>query len=227
MPKIKNQPKIIRVRKYNKFDSEAFRNDLKDMNFDQIENITDVPNEMWELWKRFYIDVLNEHAPVADMKIKGNNLPYINSEARQLIRQRDHLRGKANKTGSEYLRQAYQLIRSRVLLIPDLRKTYYTRKIEESKGDLKSTWKISKHAVNRGNKASTVIDTVFVEGQELTDKRQIPEAFNNHFVNIGDKLAGTVEQTDTCPIDNIAETNERFSFKYIQPTQVFRVLSKF
>ena len=227
LPKIKNQPKIIRVRKYNKFDNEAFRNDLKNMNFDQIKNITDDPNEMWELWKRFYIDVLNEHAPVTDMKIKGNNLPYINSEARQLIRQRDYLRGKANKTGSEYLRQAYRQIRSRVYyMIRDLRKTYYTRKIEESKGDLKSTWKILKHAMNRGNKASTVIDTVFIEGQELTDKKQIPEAFNNHFVNIGDKLAGTVEQTDTCPMDNIAETNGRFSFKYIQPTQVFRVLSK-
>ena len=59
----------------------------------------------------------------------------------------------------------------------------------------------------RGNKASTVIDTVFVEGQELTDKKQIPEAFNNHFVNIWDKLAGTIEQTDTCPTDIIAESS--------------------
>ena len=111
-------------------------------------------------------------------------------------------------------------------MICNLRKTYYTRKIEDSKGDMKSIWKILKHAMNRGSKASTVIDTVFVEGQELTDKKQIPEAFNNHFVNIGDKLVGTLEQTDTCPIDNIDETNKRFSFKYIQPTQVFRVLSK-
>ena len=102
-------------------------------------------------------------------------------------------------------------------MIRNLRKTYYTRKIEESKGDLKSTWKILKHPMNRGNKASTVIDTVFVEGQELTDKKQIPETFNNHFVNIGDKLGGIVEQTDTCPIYNIAETNGRSSFKYIQP----------
>ena len=91
---------------------------------------------------------------------------------------------------------------------------------------MKSTWKILKHAMNRGNKASTVIDTVFVEGQELTNKKQIPEAFSNHFVNIRDKLAGTIEQTDVCPIDNIDETNKRFSFKYIQPTQDFQVLSK-
>ena len=66
--------------------------------------------------------------------------------------------------------------------------------------------------MNRGNKASTVIATVFVEGQELTDKKQIPEAFNNHIVNIGNKLAGTIEQTDTCSIDNIDETNKSFSF---------------
>ena len=227
LPKIKNQPKIIRVRKYNKFYNEAFRNDLENMNFDQIKNITDDPNEMWGSWKRFYIDVLNEHAPVTVMKIKGNNLPYINFEARQLIRQRSYLRGKANKTGSKYLRQAYQQIRSMVYyMIRNLRKTYYSRKIEESKGDMKSTRKILKHATNRGKKASTVIDTVFVEGQELTDKKQIPEAFNNHFVNIGDKLADTIEQTDTYPIDNVDETNKRFSFKYIQPTQVFWVLSK-
>ena len=133
LPKIKNQPKIIIVRKYSKF-----RNDLKSMNFDQIKNITDDPNEMWGLWKKFYTDVLNEHVPVTDMKIKGNNLPYINSEARQLTRQRDYLRCKANKTGSKYLRQAYQQIRSRVYycwvsncLISDL-KDYFTAKISDS-----------------------------------------------------------------------------------------------
>ena len=60
--------------------------------------------------------------------------------------------------------------------------------------------------MNRGNKASSVIDTIFVEAQELTNKKQIP---------------GTIGQTDTCPIDNIAETNKRFSFKYIQPTYLF------
>ena len=66
------------------------------------------------------------------------------------MRQRDYLRGKANKTGSKYFRQAYQRIRSRVYcIIRNLRKTYCTRKIEESKGDMKSTWKILKHAMNR------------------------------------------------------------------------------
>ena len=83
---------------------------------------------------------------------------------------------------------------------------------------MKSTWKILKHAMNRGNKASKVIDTVFIEGQELTITKQIPEPFNNHFVNIWDMLAGKLSK--------MIVTNKRFSFKYIQPNQVFRVLSK-
>ena len=66
-------------------------------------------------------------------------------------------------------------------MIHILQKTYYMymlgRLIEESKGDMKSTWKILKHAVNRGYKSSTVIDTVFLEGQEFTNKKQIPEVF--------------------------------------------------
>ena len=60
----------------------------------------------------------------------------------------------------------------------------------------------------------------------MTNKKQNPEAFNNHFLYIENKRTGTIEQTDTCPIDNIDETNKRFSFKYIQPTKVYQVLSK-
>ena len=50
------------------------------------------------------------------------------------------LRGKANKTGSKNLRQAYQQVRGGVYhMIRNLRKTYHTRKIEENKRDRKST----------------------------------------------------------------------------------------
>ena len=54
---------------------------------------------MWLIWKTF-LDVLNKHALVSNIKVKGDNLPYITVEVRQLARQRDYLRKKANKTGS-------------------------------------------------------------------------------------------------------------------------------
>ena len=59
-----------------------------------------------------FLDVLNKHAPIGNIKIKGNNLLYITAEVRQLARQRDFLRKKANETGFKYLKQAFQQIKT-------------------------------------------------------------------------------------------------------------------
>ena len=69
---------------------------------------------MWKIWKTWFLDVLNRHAPISDIIIKGNNLPYITMEVRQMIRQRDYLRKKGNKTGSNILQQAFSQIRNKV-----------------------------------------------------------------------------------------------------------------
>ena len=66
------------------------------MPFDEIKNITTDPDVMWATWKKFFLDVLNNHAPLTKIKVKGNNLPCIDSETRHLIRHRDYLRKKAN-----------------------------------------------------------------------------------------------------------------------------------
>ena len=89
LPKSKQQSKNITVRKLNKLDAEAFIKDLKSRNFDQIRTLTDDPNEMWFIWEQFYLDVLNQHAPVANLRIKGNSLSYITAdtaEARAMIK---------------------------------------------------------------------------------------------------------------------------------------------
>ena len=82
---------------------------------------------MWLFWKTFFLDVLNNHVPIDNIIIKVNNLPYITAEVRQLARQRDFLRKKANKTGSKYLRQAFQQIKHRVTYkLRSLRSEYYS-----------------------------------------------------------------------------------------------------
>ena len=88
---------------FRRFDLDAFKSDLQGVHFDEIKSLSSDPNEMWLIWKTLFLDVLNKHAPITNIKIKGNNLPYITAEVRQLARQRDYLLKKANKTGSKYL----------------------------------------------------------------------------------------------------------------------------
>ena len=140
LPKLKVPPKQLQVRNYKRFNLHAFRQDMNKIPFEEIRNVARDANEMWILWKAFFLDILNKHAPITNIQIKGNKIPYVTSELKSMIRQRDYLRAKANKTGSCILRQAYNQIRAKVnQKLYLLRKNYYNNKIEQHKGDLKTT----------------------------------------------------------------------------------------
>ena len=68
---IKRDPKVIETRKYNHFDSTAFLTDLKAAPFNEISRFTNSPSEMWTIWKTLYLDILNKHATVTKINIKG------------------------------------------------------------------------------------------------------------------------------------------------------------
>ena len=82
IPKIKKDPETIHIRKLKAFDSIAFLEELKSKNFDAIKDITRKPNVMWVIWKSFFLDVQNKHAPLAKIGVKGNNLPYVTNEVK-------------------------------------------------------------------------------------------------------------------------------------------------
>ena len=76
-----------------------------------------------------------------------------------------------------------------------LRKNYYTSKIEQHKYDLKNTWKVLKGATGKTHK-TIEIEKISFEGKEVTDKKQITELCNEHFVSVGDKLAQSIQPSD-------------------------------
>ena len=176
-----------------------------------------------------FSDLLDKHAPITEIKLKGNNLPCITMEIRRLVRIRCHLKKKANQTGSKYPHQAFQQIRNRVANgIRKLRSDYYSKKIKESSGDIRSTWKSLKEVTNNDNK-STSINEINIDGKLVSDGRGISDALNDHFVSIGNKLAGEILDSVQTSIDYLSKTGKidtRFSFRRIQPKQIFDILSK-
>ena len=144
-----------------------------------------------------------------------------------MIRQRDYLRAKANKTGSSVLKQAYSQVRARVnQKVHELRKNYYTRKIEQHKHDLKNTWKVLKGAIGKANK-TIEIEKINFEGKEFTDKEQITELCNDHFVSIGDKFAKSTQPgNEQSPTVHIQPATVKFRFKPISVLQVTKVIKK-
>ena len=95
IPRIKKHPKIIKARKFKNFDNHLFLKDLEALSLDEIKNITKDPDQMWSLWRNLFLGVPDKHAPITEIKIRGNNLPYVTSEMRQLMRTRYHLKKKS------------------------------------------------------------------------------------------------------------------------------------
>ena len=144
-----------------------------------------------------------------------------------MIRQRDYLRAKANKTGSSVLRQAYSQVRAKVnQKLYELRKNYYTSMIEQHKYDLKNTWKVLKGATGKAHK-TIEIEKINFEGKEFLDKKQITELCNDHFVSIGDKLAKSIQPDNKqSPTAHIQPATVKFRFKPISVLHVTKVIKK-
>ena len=43
--------------------------------FEKIKSISMDANEMWILWKACFLDILNKHAHIINIKVKGSNIP--------------------------------------------------------------------------------------------------------------------------------------------------------
>ena len=71
------------------------------------------------------------------------------------------------------------------------------------------------------------IDKINMEGREITDKNQIIERCNEHFVSVGQKLAGDIENTDAhSPTAHTKPVETKFRFKPISVPQVIRIIKK-
>ena len=65
--------------------------------FDTIRDVSSDVNELWQTLLDFFLAILNKHSPTVTLKIRGKTAPYVTSEIRKMIRQRDFLKAKANK----------------------------------------------------------------------------------------------------------------------------------
>ena len=176
------------MRNFERFDKEEFRRDLLDISFSDVKAAASDANELWDILKKFSLAMLNKHAPPTTLRVKSRQLPYLTNEIKQLCRQRDYIKKIAIKTGSIYLWQVFRQLRNTVIYsLRNLRHDYYTRKIEENKGNLKNTWKFLKHAIGKETKNAS-IDKISKD-KIITDPIGVAECFNDHFTSIGQRVA--------------------------------------
>ena len=91
------------VRNFKNFNATDFLiNDLSQMPWENVVQYEN-PNSCWQLWKSFYLQILDRHAPFRCMRIRGNSLPWITPNIKNLMKVRDFHKKKAVKFNSQLL----------------------------------------------------------------------------------------------------------------------------
>ena len=86
LPKIKSDPEILNVCNFKRFDTSK---DLVSLPLDIIIQIDEDLVSIWLRWKTLFVDLLNKHAPVNTIRIKGNSAPYLRKEIKAMMYQCD------------------------------------------------------------------------------------------------------------------------------------------
>ena len=58
----------------------------------------DDPNVCWQVWKSFFLEILDRHAPIRCKRTRGTSVPWITSNVKRLMRNRDFHKKASNKT---------------------------------------------------------------------------------------------------------------------------------
>ena len=84
----KSDPKIKIVRDFKNFKVNDFLRYLSQIPWETTV-IPDNHNTCWKIWKSFYLGVRDRHAPFRHVRIRGNSIPWVNSDIKNLMRFND------------------------------------------------------------------------------------------------------------------------------------------
>ena len=86
--------KTIEYRSYKHYSKELFLSDLKEAHWDLINKEEDV-NVAVEMWNEMFTEIADQHAPIKNSRVKAIQTPWLTSDLRNAMQERDYYHRKA------------------------------------------------------------------------------------------------------------------------------------
>ncbi|CAB4011631.1 Hypothetical predicted protein, partial [Paramuricea clavata] len=174
-------------------------------------------------------EVIEKHAPVRSFRVRNKPSPWLNSELKYLMINRDKLKKKAISSNNSESLSAYKQQRNFVNnKIKKAKKAYFQDELNRNVNNVKETWKILNNAL--GKKSDNIeINTLSSDsGEILTESFDIANSLNKHFVGIGPKLASNVPLLGKVATakDYMTQVESSFEFQKIDSKDVFKLINK-
>ena len=216
---IKKQPLEFELRKLNDYALENIKFYLADKDWTQLEYIDS--NEGYNLLTSTISDALNLYAPLKMIRIPAKYVitePWMTKGLMKSSRTCDKMYSKViglNKESERFIR--YKKYRNTYNSLKRKAKvTYYQEKIEQYYNDSRQLWKTLNVLIGKQSDKSSLPDAFDLDGNLISDPKQISNEFCSYFSTVGSKLASKIPNSNKNP-ETYLTGNYLNSF-YMSPT---------
>lgn len=192
------------IRDYNELNLIKFRTSLSQVDWCSVVVGQD-PNERFDA---FDVEFHRHFDDCFPLKISKQNSsrksksPWITKGILISVRKKNRLYKKylANPTSAR--ESQYKVYKNKLNhLIRIAKRTYYDKKFERAKHNLKETWKLINEVINIKSKKPSLPSLFRSNGTTITDPLEIANGFCKYFTNIGSSLASKIPPTN-CPFQD-------------------------
>ena len=171
--------------------------------------------------------IVNKHAPLRTTRVRARGSPWITSELKKQMHDRDILKLRAIRSKNPNDGVHFKRQRNKVNSATRLAKqVYYQNMLNEHKGDSRKTWQIINELSSR-NFVETSVKQLNVNEQSVTAPAEIAHEFNRYFATIGPKLASDIPSSDgNSYLNYLTSTDKEFQFRPTSTNEVFPLLNK-
>ena len=204
---------------------ERFNEDLLNMPWERIVLKTDT-NSMWICWKELFLEVLDKHAPIRQIRKRSCSVPWITSDIKELIFDRDKMKRKAMVTKQSVDWDAYKTSRNRVnIALRRGKSEYYRKKTAQQNKNPKEAWKTINDLLGRSSN-DTTINELSIDGSNITSTQEMANGFNEYFTNIGPNLASSIDDSNTSFRLFVKPAKSKLDrFKLVSVSRVIKLLN--
>jgi len=187
------KPKTIRYRKENFENVTALNKDLVEEKWLDVYEESDVDKAYDKFMNKlnYYYD---KNIPLVQIKPGKHQIrnPWITRGILNSINTRNKLYKSYLCKPNKQNQDTYKKFRNTLTnIIRNSKTMYYSQKLKDTEGDIKSTWKVINKIINK-NKPKDKINSININNQQSTNPSDIANAFNSFFTSIGPDLASKI-----------------------------------
>jgi len=203
------------IRPLTDLNINAFKELLKCTDFSDVLLI-DNPDEAYECYLSKFKDAYNIAFPLKKIKLSNKYIkaePWMtNGILTSSIRKTKLLHKKLKHPSEENVVNYKNYCKMYNKILRRAKRSYYVSSLTENKNNIKLSWNILNHAINRKNTKLGPPDSITVRDVKISDKQQMANEFNSYFSNIANLVCEQIPPSRSNYKDFLTGTHNKSFF---------------